>query len=93
MRHNENFGDDDSDTLSGLSLIHISIDVALITLSPPDERGYCSYGVTVDYTKCITECAKLVIAQINRYMPRTYGDTLVHIDDIDPVSYTHLASW
>ena len=61
----------------------LPIDVALITLSPPDERGYCSYGVTVDYTKCITECAKLVIAQINRYMPRTYGDTLVHIDDID----------
>ena len=61
----------------------IPIDVALITLSPPDEKGYCSYGVTVDYTKCITECAKLVIAQINRNMPRTYGDTLVHIDDID----------
>ena len=57
--------------------------MALITLSPPDEKGYCSYGVTVDYTKCITECAKLVIAQINRNMPRTYGDTLVHIDDID----------
>ncbi len=37
----------------------------------------------MDYTKCITECAKLVIAQINRNMPRTYGDTLVHIDDID----------
>lgn len=62
---------------------YLPVDVALITLSPPDERGYCSYGVTVDYTKCITECAKLVIAQINRYMPRTYGDTLVHIDDID----------
>lgn len=61
----------------------IPIDVALITLSPPDDRGYCSYGVTVDYTKCITESAKLVIAQINRHMPRTYGDTLVHIDDID----------
>ena len=39
----------------------LPIDVALITLSPPDERGYCSYGVTVDYTKCITECAKLVV--------------------------------
>ncbi len=62
---------------------YLPVDVALITLSPPDERGYCSYGVTVDYTKCITECAKLVIAQINRCMPRTYGDTLVHIDDID----------
>lgn len=61
----------------------LPIDVALITLSPPDERGYCSYGVTVDYTKCITETAKLVIAQINDCMPRTYGDTLVHIDDID----------
>ena len=62
---------------------YLPIDVALITLSPPDDRGYCSYGVTVDYTKCITECAKLVIAQINRRMPRTYGQSLVHIDDID----------
>lgn len=61
----------------------IPIDVAMITISPPDERGYCSYGVTVDYTKAATECAKIVIAQVNQHMPRTYGDTLVHIDDID----------
>ncbi len=61
----------------------IPVDVALITLSPPDERGWCSYGVTVDYTKAVTECAKVVIAQINTHMPRTFGDSLVHIDDID----------
>ena len=57
---------------------YLPIDVALITLSPPDEKGWCSYGVTVDYTKCITENAKLVIAQINRNMPRTYGDPGPH---------------
>lgn len=61
----------------------LPIDVAMITISPPDARGYCSYGVTVDYTKAAAECAKLVIAQVNRHMPRTYGDSLVHIDDID----------
>lgn len=61
----------------------IPIDVAMITVSPPDERGYCSYGVTVDYTKAAAECAKIVIAQVNAHMPRTYGDTLIHLDDID----------
>lgn len=61
----------------------LPIDVALITVSPPDDRGYCSYGVTVDYTKSIAEKAGLVIAQVNQWMPRTYGDTLIHLDDID----------
>jgi 4-hydroxybutyrate CoA-transferase len=61
----------------------IPIDVAMITVSPPDEHGYCSYGITVDYTKAAAESATIVIAQVNQWMPRTYGDTLIHIDDID----------
>jgi len=60
-------------------------DVALINLSPPDEHGYCSFGVSVDYTKHSAEVAPLVIAQINRYMPRTLGDCFIHVNDIDVI--------
>lgn len=58
-------------------------DVALVNLSPPDEHGYCSFGVSVDYTKHSTEVAPLVIAQINKNMPRTLGDSFIHVMDID----------
>ena len=58
-------------------------DVAMVNLSPPDEHGYCSFGVSVDYTKHSTEVAPLVIAQINKYMPRTLGDCFIHVSDID----------
>lgn len=61
----------------------LPIDVAMISVSPPDEAGFCTYGVTVDYTKAIAENAKIVIAQVNKWMPRTFGDTKIHIDDID----------
>ena len=57
--------------------------VALLHLSVPDEHGYCSYGISVDYTKPAAEAADLVIAQINRNMPRTLGDSFIHISDID----------
>ncbi|MBC3939295.1 MULTISPECIES: acetyl-CoA hydrolase/transferase family protein [Anaerotruncus] len=57
--------------------------VVLLQLSPPDEHGYCSYGISVDYTKPAAECADLVIAQINRNMPRTLGDSFIHVKDID----------
>jgi len=60
-------------------------DVALINLSPPDEHGYCSFGVAVDYTKRAAEVAPLVIAQINKCMPRTWGDSFIHVRDIDIV--------
>ena len=58
-------------------------DVAMVNLSPPDEHGYCSFGVSVDYTKHSTEVAPLVIAQINKHMPRTLGDCFIHVSDID----------
>ncbi|KAA3605677.1 MAG: GNAT family N-acetyltransferase [Planctomycetota bacterium] len=60
----------------------VPIDVALIQVSPPDEHGYCSYGVSVDVVKAGAECARLVIAQVNRHMPRTLGDSFIHVDQI-----------
>jgi len=61
----------------------VEVDVALIQVSSPDDHGYCSYGVSVDLTKAAAETASLVIAQINPQMPRTLGDSFIHIDDID----------
>ena len=61
----------------------IPVDVALIMVSPPDEHGFCSLGVSVDITKAAAESAGLVIAQVNRHMPRTFGDCALHVRDID----------
>ncbi|GAB6887311.1 hypothetical protein JCM13304A_08090 [Desulfothermus okinawensis JCM 13304] len=61
----------------------IGLDVALIQVSPPDKFGYCSLGISVDITYAGLKSADLVIAQINPRMPRTWGDSLIHIDDID----------
>lgn len=58
-------------------------DVAMVNVSPPDEHGYCSFGVSVDYTKHSTEVAPLVIAQVNKHMPRTLGDCFIHVSEID----------
>lgn len=60
----------------------IDLDVALVTVSPPDKHGFCSLGVSVDVSKAAVESAKIVIAQVNKYMPRTHGDGQIHIDDI-----------
>jgi 4-hydroxybutyrate CoA-transferase len=59
------------------------IDVALIEVSPPDSHGFCSFGVGVDTTLTAAKVAKHVVAQVNDNMPRTYGDSFIHIDDID----------
>ena len=61
----------------------VPLDVALINVSPPDEHGYVSCGVAVDYSKTAAEKAKIVIAQINKYMPRTLGDTFLNISQLD----------
>jgi acyl-CoA hydrolase/GNAT superfamily N-acetyltransferase len=61
----------------------IGLDVALIQVSPPDRFGYCSLGVSVDITRSGLENATTVIAQVNPRMPRTWGDSFVHIDEID----------
>jgi len=63
----------------------VPIDVALIQVTPPDEHGFCSLGVSVEITKTATKVARLIIAQVNRYMPRVFGDSFVHINDIDAV--------
>jgi len=59
------------------------IDVALVEVSPPDSHGYCSFGVGVDTTLTAARCARHVIAQVNDFMPRTYGDSFIHVSDID----------
>lgn len=61
----------------------LPVDVALIQLSEPDEHGYCSFGVSSDYTKPAAECAKIRIAQINKNMPRAMGDNYIHISELD----------
>lgn len=61
----------------------LPIDVALIQTSLPNDDGFVSLGVSVDIVRAAADCASLVIAQINRHMPRTYGSSLLHIDDID----------
>jgi 4-hydroxybutyrate CoA-transferase len=58
------------------------IDVALIHISPPDEHGFCSYGVGVDATKTAVEHARTSIAMVNRQMPRTLGDSFVHVSKL-----------
>jgi acetyl-CoA hydrolase len=62
---------------------HIKTDVALIHLSQPDEHGFCSYGVDVGTIKTPTETANTIIAQVNSEMPRTLGDSFIHVNKID----------
>ncbi len=61
----------------------ITIDVALVQLSPPDADGFMSLGVSVDIVKSAMEQARLVVAQVNSHMPRVRGDSLVDIHDVD----------
>ncbi len=61
----------------------LKADVALINVSPPDEHGFCSYGIDVGNIKTPTEKAKTIIAQINDKMPRGLGNSFIHINKID----------
>lgn len=68
----------------------LPLDVALIHVSTPDEHGFCSLGVEVGLTKSAAECAKVIIAEVNEQMPRTHGDSFIHISrltHIVPVNY------
>jgi acyl-CoA hydrolase/GNAT superfamily N-acetyltransferase len=58
------------------------VDVALITVSPPDMNGYVSLGISVDITKTAAETARYVVAEVNQNMPRTLGDSFLHISQI-----------
>lgn len=61
----------------------LPVDVALVMVSAPDKHGFCSFGTSSDYTKPVADSAKIVIAQVNEYMPRTFGENLIHVRDID----------
>ncbi|GAA0762505.1 acetyl-CoA hydrolase/transferase family protein [Psychroflexus lacisalsi] len=61
----------------------LPLDVAFIQVSPPDRHGYCSLGVSVDITIPAIQTAKLVIAQVNPQVPRTHGDGIIHMSELD----------
>lgn len=61
----------------------LPLDVALIQVTPPDERGRCSLGISVDIVKSAAENASLVIGQVNPQMPRTLGDSILDVNEID----------
>ncbi len=63
----------------------LPIDIAFVQLSPPDEHGFCSFGTEVGTTKPAAESAKMVIAEINLQMPRSHGDSFIHVRDLDMV--------
>ncbi len=68
----------------------LPVDVALVHLSPPDRHGYCTLGIEAGLTKAAAQSAKIIIAEVNRQMPRMHGDTLIHVSDLDyiiPVDY------
>lgn len=84
---NSNHGDYVPIFLSEIPLLfkngHLPIDVAMITVSPPDNHGYCTLGTSVDVARSAVDTAKLIIAQVNPKMPRTHGDAMIHYSKID----------
>jgi acyl-CoA hydrolase/ribosomal protein S18 acetylase RimI-like enzyme len=58
------------------------LDVALVMVSPPDEHGYCSLGISVDVVRAAVDCADYVVAEVNPNMPRTHGDSFLHVAQI-----------
>lgn len=69
---------------------YLPVDVALVHLSPPDNYGFCSFGIEVGLTKSPAESAKIIIAEVNQQMPRTLGDSFIHVSKLDyiiPVDY------
>ncbi len=63
----------------------LPLDAVLISLSPPDEHGFCSFGVEVGTTKPATEEARVIIAEINQQMPRTLGDCFIHVSRLSHI--------
>lgn len=63
----------------------IEIDIAVITTSPPDKRGFMSLGVAIDVADTVIKNASIVIAEVNKNMPVTYGETSIHVDQVDHV--------
>lgn len=67
----------------------LPIDVALISVSPPDEHGFCSFGVEVGTTKPAAESARMIIAEVNQQMPRTHGDSFIHVSRLHHIIETN----
>jgi len=67
---------------------NLDIDVAMLKVSPPDSRGFCSLGTSVDVSRAALESAKYVIAEINPNVPNTQGYSFIHLDDIDALVET-----
>ncbi|MCB0236123.1 MAG: 4-hydroxybutyrate CoA-transferase, partial [Anaerolineae bacterium] len=63
----------------------LPLDAALVSLSPPDEHGFCSFGVEVGTTKPAAEAASTIIAEVNRQMPRTLGDSFIHLSRLSAI--------
>jgi acyl-CoA hydrolase/GNAT superfamily N-acetyltransferase len=63
----------------------LALDLALIQVSPPDEHGFCSLGVSVDVVKAAAESSRYLVAQVNPQMPRVLGDSFIHISEIDAI--------
>lgn len=61
----------------------LPVDVALIHVSPPDEHGFCSFGIEVGLTKSVAESATMIIAEVNQQMPRTLGDSFIHVSRLN----------
>lgn len=69
---------------------HLPLDVALVHVSPPDHYGFCSLGIEVGLTKSPADSAKMIIAEVNQQMPRTLGDSFIHVSKLNyivPVDY------
>lgn len=68
----------------------LPVDVALVHVSPPDEHGFCSFGIECGLTKSPAESARIIIAEVNQKMPRTLGDSFIHVSRLNyivPVDY------
>ncbi|KHN85920.1 4-hydroxybutyrate coenzyme A transferase [Toxocara canis] len=72
-----------SDSATLYSSFALPVDVALITVSPIDEHGYCTLGVSADCSVSAVRAAQKIIAMVNESMPRTFGDTIIHCSHID----------
>lgn len=63
----------------------LDLDLTIIQVSPPDEHGFCSLGVSVEVVKAAAECGRYVVAQVNPRMPRVLGDSFIHVTELDAV--------
>jgi itaconate CoA-transferase len=69
---------------------YMTVDVAATTVSPMDPSGYFTFGVANDFTSTAARCAKTLIVEVNENMPRVFGDSLIHISEVDAVVENHV---